>query len=113
MKNLLGDFSKGSVEEKNAQDTDGKTAFHVLIESGKIHTTFGESVLRLLLNHNCNGDIPDKQGRRPIDLLRPTDTAYTILKKSIKTGNTLKYLNIGTSRSAFLAPLSQGLQRSL
>ena len=74
------------VEDKNAQDSEGKTAFHALIESGKLHTTCGESVLRLLLNHNCNAGIPDRQNRRPLDLLRPTDTAYILLKKSIKTG---------------------------
>ena len=83
---MLKEFSESSPAEKNAQDSEGKTAFHVLIESGKIHTTCGEGVLRLMLSHSCNAEIPDKRNRHPLDLLKPTDTAYMLLKRSIKTG---------------------------
>ena len=86
LKYILRDFQDRSPEEKNAQDSEGNTAFHVLILSGNVHTTCGEAVLRLLLNHNCNAGIPNKQGKRPLDLLKPTDLAYIIIKKSVKTG---------------------------
>ena len=86
LKHILRDIQDKGVAEKNAQDSDGNTVYHVLILSGKVHTTCGEAVLRLLLNHNCNAGITNKKGKRPLDLLKPTDLAYIIMKKSVKTG---------------------------
>ena len=91
LKHVLSDFRDKGVAEKNAQDSDGNTAYHVLILSGNVHTTCGEAVLRLLLNHNCHAGIPNNQGKRPLDLLKPTDLAYSILKQSVKTG-IIKYV---------------------
>ncbi|XP_062597185.1 TPR and ankyrin repeat-containing protein 1-like [Saccostrea cucullata] len=68
-------------EEKDAVDDKKRTAFHVLVHSGKINGSLGETLLRLLVNNGCRPSIPDAEGKLPIDYLTPTDMGYSLLSK--------------------------------
>ncbi|XP_061181485.1 TPR and ankyrin repeat-containing protein 1-like [Saccostrea echinata] len=66
-------------EEKDAVDDKKKTAYHILVHSGKINGSLGETLLRLLMNNGCRPSIPDADGKLPIDYLTPTDMGYSLL----------------------------------
>lgn len=75
-------------ETKDALNREGKTAFHVLVHSGRINDSLGETLLRLLINNGCQSSIPDKNGKLAIDYLTPNDLGFNILSTSTKVAGT-------------------------
>ncbi|KAK3609568.1 hypothetical protein CHS0354_019581 [Potamilus streckersoni] len=69
-------------EQRDAVDSSGNGPYHVLIHTGNLNSTIGETIVRLFLNHGCRLDIPDALGKLPIQYLKPTDQIYQIMKKA-------------------------------
>ncbi|KAL3888661.1 hypothetical protein ACJMK2_001026 [Sinanodonta woodiana] len=69
-------------EQRDAVDESGNGPYHVLINTGNLNSTIGETIVRLFLNHGCRMDIPDALGKLPIQYLKPADQIYQIMKKA-------------------------------
>lgn len=79
-------------ETKDGLDREGRTAFHVLVHSGKINDSIGETLLRLLINNGCRSSITDRNGKFAIDYLTPNDLGFSILSASTKVAGTYKVI---------------------
>lgn len=82
-----------TAETKDALDRDGRTGFHVLVHSGRINESIGETLLRLLINNGCRSSISDRNGKFAINYLTPNDIGFNILSSSIKVAGTYKVLS--------------------
>ncbi|KAL3888629.1 hypothetical protein ACJMK2_000994 [Sinanodonta woodiana] len=82
LKYLLEKFS-AVPQQRDAIDSYGNGPYHVVIRSGKIHSTIGETVVHLLLNSGCRLDIPDALGKLPTQCLKPTDQIYQVMMKAV------------------------------
>ncbi|CAC5364292.1 unnamed protein product [Mytilus coruscus] len=79
LKFLLGTYINTS-SKKDMINTNGDTAIHVVIKTGKTNSTYGETILRLLVNYGCKFCHKDMSGKLPIEYLKPTDQGYTLLQ---------------------------------
>ena len=78
-------------ETKDAIDSDGRTGYHLLVHSGRINESVGETLLRLLINNGCKPSIYDRSGKLPIDYLTPNDLGYNILSTSTNIAGICSY----------------------
>lgn len=79
LKFLLATFID-SQAKKDMIDKNGDSAVHLVVKSGKINTTLGESILRLLMNSGCTAYLKNMSGQLPIDYLKPTDQGFSLLQ---------------------------------
>lgn len=82
-----------TLDTKNALDVEGRTGLHVIVHSGKINDSIGETLLRLLISNGCRSSIQDRNGKLAIDYLTPNDLGFNILSTSTKVAGTFKVLS--------------------
>ncbi|CAC5423625.1 unnamed protein product [Mytilus coruscus] len=80
-------LSTSSSSQRNSVDIKGDTGLHFIVKSKDIlSTTLGDTLLRLLVNHECEVNVKDRSGKIAIEYVKNTDTAYSVLlPKSDKT----------------------------
>lgn len=69
-------LSTSSSSQRNNVDIKGDTGLHLIVKSKDIlATTLGDTLLRLLVNHECDVNLKDRSGKIPIEYVKSTDTA--------------------------------------